>query len=140
MAKKQISANVPERRELTEWDPTGETWVLVRPPGWAEDKQRGRMLTDREYTFDKNGFPVTKVDVNTRDLWEVEIWITYQNTNLEAELVDADGKVVDKISFKERDKIEYDEFMENLSKLPPETVAEWRAAVVDVVPDWRYPF
>lgn len=138
MAKIKVSASVPEQRELTQCDSTGETWVLIRPPGWSEEKRRGRMLSNAEMYF-VDGMPATRVDVNQRELWELEIWLTYEDTNMVVEIENEDGDI-EEISFKPRGQITAVEFVENLSKLPPSIVQEWRSAVVDVVPAWFYPF
>lgn len=139
MAKIQVSASVPEKRELESIDPTGETWVIVKPPTWQEEKRRGRMLSKRKDYFDENGLPATEIDVNTRELTEAELWLTYVDTNLEVDLMDGD-EVVETITFEPKEKTSVNDFLTKLNKLPGSIVYAWREAVVSVVPDWRYPF
>jgi len=138
VAKIQASM-VPQQVPLSA-DPSGETWVVVKPPGWAEEKRRGGMLANRTDYFDESGMPATRVDVNIRELADVEIWLTYVETNLEVELLDEDGKVEETITFKPKAEEDPAGFVRKLSKLPSYIVYSWRAAVVDVVPDWRHPF
>lgn len=138
MAKIQASM-VPERRELSV-DPSGETFVVVKPPSWVEERQRAEMLKERTDYFDERGMPKTDINVNTRELTELEIWLTYVETNLEVEFKDKDGKVEKVITFEPKEDIEPREFFRKLAELPGSIVYSWREAVVDVVPDWRYPF
>ena len=138
MAKIKVSAMVPERRELRTADPTGETWVKIKPPGYEEEIERGRLTSKRSYHYTDSGYPVTNVDVNTRLLWAEEIWLTYVETNLEVEM--GQGEDVETITFEPRAKSARGEFMEALAKLPPAIVYEWHAMVVDVVPEWTSPF
>jgi hypothetical protein len=130
---------VPEQRKLEVIDPTGETWVIVRPPGWEEDKRRGELLRNRRYSYDERGFLVTEVDCNIRELWEAEIWLTYENTNLDVD-IEQGGEVLKTITFDPRDETKFDEFMDKLGELPPFIIRAWRGAVVDIVRDWRNPF
>jgi len=139
MAKITISALVPERRELRTADPTGETWVKIQPPGYAAETERGRLTSKRSFYYNDAGFSVTDIDVNTRLLWAEEIWLAYIDTNLDVDIEQEDGTVVN-ITFEPRDEISRGEFMGKLAQLPSPIVYEWHAMLVDVVPEWSSPF
>jgi len=142
MATIKVSGFSPVSRDLRGADPTGETWVMIAPPGYAEEMERGRMLSKRSYTYDESGLPVTLVDVNTRMLFAEEIWLTYHSTNLEVDIPskDNDGEdIVVNITFLPRPKTTRAVFMGKLLQLPPSIVYEWRSAVVDVVRSWAAP-
>lgn len=143
MAKITVSSFSPISCDLRGTDPTGETWVMITPPGYAEEMERGRMLSKRSYSYDETGLPVTLVDVNTRMLFAEEIWLSYHSTNLEVDIPskDADGKdITVNITFLPRDKTTRAVFMGKLLQLPPSFVYEWRSAVVDVIRSWATPF
>lgn len=143
MAKITVSTFSPVSRDLRGADPTGETWVMITPPGYAEEMERGRMLSKRSYTYDEVGLPVTFVDVNTRMLFAEEIWLSYHSTNMEVDIPskdEDDNDIVVTITFLPRDKTTRAVFMGKLLQLPPAFVYEWRSAVVDVVRSWLTPF
>lgn len=143
MAKITVSNFHPVSRDLRGADPTGETWVMVTPPGYAEEMERGRLLSKRSYSYDEAGLPITLVDVNTRMLFAEEIWLTYDSTNLEVDIPakDDDGNdIVETITFLPRRQTSRAMFMKKLLQLPPSFVYEWRSAVVDVVRSWATPF
>lgn len=143
MAKITVSAFIPTSRTLRGVDPTGETWVMITPPGYAEEMERGRMLSKRSYSYDESGLPITLVDVNTRMLFAEEIWLSYHSTNMEVDMPtkDEDGNdVIVTITFLPRTKTTRGVFMGKLLQLPPPFVYEWRSAVVDVIRSWATPF
>lgn len=141
MAKITISTFTPERRELRSADPSGETWVKIKPPGMEEEIQRGRLTSKRTYRYDDEGFMEVAIDTNTRLLWAEEMWLTYKDTNLHVVLEGAGDDDEDvEITFKPRSKTDYQEFMKALLQLPRQIFYEWHHLVTDVVPEWRRPF
>ena len=120
-------------------DPTGETYVVIRPPDYAAERARSELLKHRSFIPEGNNLR-TQVEVNLNDLWALEIWLTYQETNLHVIFRDEDGEITREIEFEPRGQITREEFMQRLGELPPGIVYEWRAAVVDVVRDWAVPF
>lgn len=141
MAKITISTFTPQRRELRSADPTGETWVKIKPPGMEEEIQRSRMTSKRTYKYDDEGFMEVSIDSNTRLLWAEEIWLTYVDTNLDVVMEGAgdDGEDLE-ITFDPRKKTDYSTFMQHLLRLPRQIFYEWHHMVTDVVPEWRRPF
>ena len=117
--------------------------MMIAPPGFAEEMERGRLLSKRSYTYDEVGLPITLVDVNTRMLFAEEIWLSYHSTNLDVDVTTQDDEgqdVVVNITFLPRAKTDRGVFMRKLLQLPPAFVYEWRSAVVDVVRSWATPF
>jgi len=135
----KVSTPVPETRYLEISDETGETYVIIKPPDYAAETARGRML-DKRTLVEDGGFYRTRVEVNLNELWALEIWLTYVETNLEVEYVDKDGEPTRTIAFPPRKDISRTEFMTRLGALPPGIVYEWRLKVLEVVPDWAVPF
>lgn len=134
-----ISTPVPETHFLSISDPTGETYVIIKPPDYAAESERGKMLEKRTLV-PVSGFLRTQVEVNLNELWALEIWLTYVETNLVVEFTDKDGEVEKTIKFESREDIRRPEFMRRLGQLPPGLVYEWHTQVVEVVPDWAVPF
>ena len=136
MAKIKDSAMVPETKKLTEADPSGDDWVIIKPPGWEAEKRRGNLLSSRKYYRDDMGRLVTDVECNIRELWESEIWLTYGGSNLHVEF----GDERPEIKFDPDGGEDYATFIDKLAQLPPSIVYEWRLKVLEVVPDWVNPF
>lgn len=135
MATIKVSTLVPQTRELREADPTGKTWVKIKPPGFEQEMERARLTTSRSYRLGE-----VQVNHNSRLLMADEIWLTYAGTNLEVEIVlDEEGNS-EIVKFKPPGETNRGEFMDSLLKLPPKVVNEWHAMVMDVVPEWNVPF
>lgn len=140
MAKIKVSNMVSKECALTELDASGETKVVVKPPSWQEEKARGALLAQRKYYHDEYGQLVTEVDCNIRELWEAEIWLTFERANLEVEIEQTDGSEKSINIQGHRDEFKYTEFMEKLGQMPPQVIMQWHLAVISVVPAWRNPF
>lgn len=134
-------------------DPTGETYVKIRPPRFEDELERGRLRSKHTFAYDEQGFQVRQVDINLNHLWALEIWLTYEDTNLrvdipreatEAEVekgvAEAGGQITDTVSFLPRRQMNMTDFLQRLSGLPPNFVYHWHALVVDVVRQWADPF
>ena len=131
-----VSAQVPTTKYLTATDPSGETYVVIRPPDFAVESERDQILKKR--SMDAEGR--VNVEVNLSALWAVEIWLTYVETNLHVQFTDEQGEVVKEIKFEPRDKMTRDEFIRRLGELPPGIVYEWHMRLIEVVRDWAVPF
>ena len=138
MATIKISALVPQLRNLTS---LGDgAWVKIRPPTYEEELQRGQLISRRSYSYDDTGRQVIQVDVNPRLLWAEELWLTYQEANIDIE-IEYEDSATERVTFdKPRGSITRGTFMENLAKLPPNVIYEWRAMMLDIVPGWSSPF
>ena len=135
----EVSTPVAETRYLSVSDPSGETYVRIAPPDYGADTERGTLLTKRNLVPDGNMLR-QQVEVNLNDLWALEIWLTYVETNLVVNFTDAEGTTIKTVKFEPRDQMSRGEFMSRLGQLPPGIVYEWHMAVVDVVRDWAVPF
>ena len=137
----KISAVVPQKVYLEETDLSGETYVEIRPPTYREHAEReGFLSANRRVSLANSGEVQIGNNANFAQLAALEVWLTYQSTNLTVQFVDDEGKVVDEVSFKPREKMTREEFFEALYKLPASIVEEWHRAVLQVVPDWSIPF
>ena len=122
-------------------DPTGSTTVTIKQPTPRALRLREDELSNRTpRTID--GFLHTEVRVNREELRHLELWLTYDSTTLEVEVMDKDTKEIEEtISF--ADEIKRREFMEaitRLSVLAPGILIEWQQCVREVVPQWDSPF
>lgn len=126
----KISTMIPVTRVLDQCDPSGETWVKINPPSFAQEMIRGQ-ITNTVFT-DSGTMP----SANLRTLALTEIWLTYGGTNLEVEITREDGSDIITFTGKETES----EFRAKLLRLPPFIVNEWLSHVLDVVPEWRSPF
>lgn len=140
MAKIKISTMVPKTIKLERLDPTGETKVTIVPPGWREERQRGMLLASRKYTYDDLGRLVTQVDCNIRELWESEIWLTFGSANIVVEIEQEDGDAKELSIVGDKNTIQFSDFMNTLSEMPPQVVYAWHEAVISVVEEWANPF
>ena len=118
-------------------DPSGDTWVYVRPATGREHLSRGELL--KETSYELNGAIVVRA--NPILLQFEEIWLTAGNE---------DGKVGnivvqrgdEKRVFFEKSINDYtrSEFMEELTALPPMVLANWVVVVRRVNIAWQSPF
>lgn len=139
----QVSKLLSVTKPLLLSDPTGSTTVTIKQPTPRALRMREDELSNRTpRTID--GHLHTEVRVNTRTLRHLELWLTYDGTTLEVEIVnDETGEVDDTILFASPDKIKRREFMEateKISTLVPGVLFEWQRAVREVVPQWDSPF
>jgi len=131
----KISEFLPQERKMNRVDPSGETWVKIKPPDMEAESLRQNLLTRKRFHFDDQGqIESVEVAVNNGELYAAEIWLTYEDTNGE---YDIGGEVV---KFEPRSKETRAAFLTKLVKLPPAIVWEWHSKVVDVVRDWQNPF
>lgn len=118
-------------------DPSGDTWVYVRPATSREHLARAEML--KETSYEPDGTIVVRG--NPVLLQFEEIWLTAGNE---------DGKVGnivvhrgdEKRVFFEKPFDDYTraEFMEELSDLPPMVVVNWVVVVRRLNKAWQSPF
>lgn len=143
MARITVSAATVQRRELKGADPTGETFVMIRPPGMTECQQRAGLLSRHFSYWNTQGNLVQGTDCNAVDLAKHEIWWTHDDTNLEVD-IESDNGEIETVTFKSKRDTSYSEFMESLNKLgTPSAIHifnEWHSMVLGVVPAWRNPF
>lgn len=139
MATITASTPVAQTRYLSISDPAGETYVVIKPPDYQAETERGALLSKR--TLVPDGVMLrTQVDTNLNELWALELWLTYVETNLVVEFKDEQGNTTKTVRFEPKDQMGRGEFLNRLGQLPPGIVYEWHAAVVDVVRDWAVPF
>ncbi|NIV30507.1 MAG: hypothetical protein GWN58_13715 [Anaerolineae bacterium] len=139
MATITASTPVAQTRYLSVSDPTGETFVVIKPPDYGAETERGELLSKRTLVPDGTMLR-TQVETNLNQLWALELWLTYVETNLVVEFEDDQGNTTKTVRFEPRDQMSRAEFLNRLAQLPPGVVYEWHACVVDVVRDWSVPF
>jgi len=132
----KVSTQVDKTKYLKTTDPSGETYVVIRPPDFGMESERDEILKQR--SMDRAGR--VNVEVNLSTLWAIEIWLTYVETNLHVQYTDEQGEVVKEIKFEPKDQMTRDQFLRRLGELPPGMVYEWHMRLVEVVPDWAVPF
>ena len=60
----KASSITPVKKELLRSDPSGDTWVLIKPVTNREDLLRGELLRTQEVSWDDEGRLATRVVVN----------------------------------------------------------------------------
>lgn len=137
-----ISTMVPQTKKLLQADPDGGVWVRIRPPDFYAESERAHVVERVTRSYDAvTKMPTATEEYNSVELAMLEIWLTYQETNLAVNLVrgfDDEGNPTDTelIKFEPRDKESRADFLTKLGKLPPQIVNEWHAHVRVVVPAW----
>lgn len=141
MTKITLSNLLPQRKQLFSVDPEGEVFVSIKPPGMADEVVRSSHTSKRSYENTVSGTLLTHVDLNTRALWAEEIWLTYNDANIEIELdIGADADPITININRPREKFTRTQFMNELGKLPSQVINEWHFNVLEVVPMWTSPF
>ena len=135
----RVSTPTNLTKKLVGLDQSGETYITLRPADFQAEQERGEALKNRTLV-PMNGYWRTRTEVNLGDLWALEIWLAYVETNLVVEFTDEHGKVVKTVSFKPRSETNRGEFMASLGQLPGEMVAEMHQKVLEIMPDWAVPF
>lgn len=125
----KVSEMTPVKKHLTGVDPSGDSWVLIKPITYRDDMQRGELLKEREMGAGGAG-----KGINMYLLRAEEIWITYANAHIVLE--DEDGKEAQPFT----EEMTKKEFMTVLEGLLPAVVFEWHGKLVEVNPDWAFPF
>jgi hypothetical protein len=134
----------PVKKELLSSDPSGDTWVMVRPITWRDDLVRGEQLKNKQTRLE--AMAVTKATVvNSYSLRAHELWITYPSKD---ELSGAkpchivvehpDGSTSE--PFGDKEEMGMQGFMQALEQMPPNLVLEWHNKMIEVNPGWAYPF
>ncbi|MCP4537701.1 MAG: hypothetical protein GY832_11180 [Chloroflexi bacterium] len=137
-----ISTMVPQTKKLLQADPDGSVWVRIRPPDFYAESERAQVSERITRSYDSvTRMPTITENYNSVELAMLEIWLTYEETNLVVKLVkgfDAEGNPTETelIKFETRDKETRADFLTKLGKLPPQIVNEWHAHVRVVVPAW----
>lgn len=130
----KVSPTEPIKKILSESDPSEDTWVMVKPITYREDMQRGEILKQRQFT--ETAAAQTMQGLNMYALRAGELWLTYHSCCIVLE--DEEGNTSE--PFKPVEEMTRREFMEALGNLPSEVVVEWYNAMLEVNPDWRFPF
>jgi len=128
----KISPITPVKKELDQADPSGETYVMIKPITYRDDMARGELLKERETS---NTGRASK-GINMYFLRAEELWLTYADAHIVLE--DEDGKQSE--PFGPREEMTRDDFMKALIALQPAIVFEWHQKIVEVNPDWAFPF
>jgi len=128
----KISAMTPVKKELDRADPSGETYVMIKPITYRDDMMRGELLKEREVSSEGRA----SKGLNMYLLRAEEMWLTYADGHITLE--DEDGKQSQ--PFSPREEMTRAGFMEALSALPSNIALEWHQKMVEVNPDWAFPF
>jgi hypothetical protein len=131
----KISAMIPVKKVLSASDPSEDSWVMIKPITYRADLQRGELLKEREVANDAYGGSMTK-GINMYRLRAEELWLTYADAHIVFE--DEDGGETE--PFSSRDDMTKADFMQALADLAPAVVLEWHRRMVEVNPDWAFPF
>jgi len=126
----KISAMAPVKKVLSRADPSLETYVMVKPITYRDDMARGELLKEREVSDGGSK------GINMYLLHAEELWLTYADAHIVLE--DEAGKQTQ--PFSSREEMTKASFMQALTELLPPVVLEWHQKMVEVNPDWAFPF
>ena len=134
----------PQVKKLTDLDPSGDTWVWVKPNTARMDLLRAQLLQTQEWTSDGR---FIRVVVNPVELQHWQIWLAAGGPNgdighIILEEKDEKGVVTETqlMPKKKDDYSGFTEFQQDLFKCPPALISHWTAAIYDVNRSWLYPF
>lgn len=131
----KVSPVTPVKKFLLRSDPSEDTWVMIKPITYRDDMLRGEVLREQEWASTMSG-EAKSSGLNMYRLRAEELWITYHSAHIVIE--DEDGNTRE--PFKPRDEMTRQAFMDALADLPTNVVLEWHEKMVEVNPDWRFPF
>lgn len=128
----KISPMTPVKKVLIVSDPSEDSWVMIKPITYRDDMMRGELLKERETSSESRA----SKGLNMYLLRAEEMWLTYADAHIILE------DETDKQSqpFGPREEMVRADFMEALSALQPSIVFEWHQKMVEVNPDWAFPF
>ena len=132
----KASPVTPVKKELSAADPSGDTWVLVKPVSTREDLARGELLKTQEVSWDDEGRIATRVVVNQIELQLRELWLTFGGGHI---VLEHEGGKKEEL-FKKGEETTWSEFFEDVMKIPKTARNEWVRLVREVNPAWLYPF
>jgi hypothetical protein len=119
---------VPVKKVLEKSDPSGDTWVMIRPITFRDDILRGDFL-----------------EGNKSLLRAMELWITYPSKEelggtppCHIAVEGEDGKASE--PFTDKESMGRMKFIEAIGELNPEVVLEWYQKMLEVNQDWVYRF
>jgi len=129
---------VAQRRELLDVDPSGDTWVYVRPVTGKEHLRRGELIRTRY--FDAG----LATDTNPVLLNQMEIYLSSgdeDGTIGNIVVIYGEDDDAKKRVFFEKKKTDYTQrtFLEELADLPITVFRSWHRQVIDVNQEWFYP-
>lgn len=133
----KAGALVAQKMELKNLDPSGDTWVWVRPATGRACLQRGELLTNKIVTPDG-----LQPQCNPVMLQNEEIWLTAGNEDGEIGhiVVEYEGEDEPRIFFqKKKDDYTKSEFLKELMELPPIVAATWVSLVRQANQAWIFP-
>lgn len=142
MAIKAASVE-PQMVKLEDLDPSGETWVWVKPRTARMDLQRAQLLKTQEWTPDGQ---FIRVVVNPIELQHWQIWLSCGGPNGEignivVESGEGDELVTTRLFAKKRDEYSgFGEFQRELFEAPVQLVSYWTGAIYGVNGSWVFPF
>lgn len=131
----KASLVTPVKRELSVADPSGDTWVLIKPASTREDLARGELLKTQEVSWDDEGRIATRVVVNQYELQLREMWLTFGGGHIVLE--SEDGKKEE--LFKKGEEITWQDFFSDAMKIPTQARNEWARLVREVNRAWLFP-
>ena len=132
----------PVKKLLDSSDPSGDTWVMIKPATYRDDILRGELLKDSRLVASGVQGVGMQSFVNQYALRAEEIWLTFEGAHLVLEGEDEKGKISAEEPFKDKTRANWSrgEFMDALDLLPPFVVIEWSRKVIEVNADWALPF
>lgn len=133
-------STTPVKKVLDESDSSGQSWVSILPASQRHEEMRGEHLKSRAFAYDDVKGLVSKVNVNLYSLHVEELWILYGGAHIEIVETLKDGKQTTSQPFKAPGQLTYAEFHTAIGKLPRRVIDEWHARLVEVNPDWQFPF
>jgi hypothetical protein len=131
----QAASLLAQKRVLTDVDPSGETWVYVRPATGREHLRRGDLL--------RTSYSAAGVvsDTNPVLLAQMEIYLTCggEDGTIGSIVVIYGEKDQREFFSKKKDEYTQRQFFAELSDLPISVFRDWHRQVITVNEEWTFP-
>ena len=129
-------------KHVFEQDPDGASWVEILPVTERMEQRRGQLLATQEIGYDEAGYMTRRVIANSRDVENMELFLSFKAGHIELLEVDKEGEEKLLVLF-DSPEISQTQFMADLAKLgemAPGVRNSWINAIRSRHPGWYYPF
>lgn len=126
-----IQHNAGEKTFLTDWDPAGDDYVVIKVADTGINAARQDHFNEVVFERTRDGVVRQITNWSLSGLVLKELWLTFAGSNLTAAKDDAT------VSIFPEHAVAFDEFCKIVATLPPELTEEWHRAVLKLNPDWQ---
>lgn len=129
---KLVSQALVEKYPLTEWDDSGQTFVMVRQARFSENsRMRGLFAHSKIQTAD-DGTETRILDWPAAERDILMCWLTFQDASIMRDVGDGKGEPMFKPGMSET------EFRKAFNQLDTDLVNNWVKCVLKMNPQWAW--